>query len=192
MLVERSRLLGFDIYNLQTGEKVGRVGQDIIDPYKLKIAAVTVEKAGISPAVLLSQDVRECSNQGIVVNDASDIVSPEGMPRLQKVIDYDFKLFKVKVYDDQKNYLGRVVDYTVAPDSFDIMQIIVQPALFSTGHGGRLRIHREQVIEINNNKIIVEAPTKLQRVEASPLNINAHAFDPAVDNPFRKRPEGAN
>lgn len=192
MLVERSRLLGLDIYNLQTGDKVGHVGQDIIDPYKLKIAAFTVEKAGISPAVLLSQDIRECSDQGIVVNGASDIVSPEGMPRLQEVIDYDFKLFKIRVYDDQKNYLGQVVNYTVASDNFDIMQIIVQPSLFSRGHGGRLRIHREQVIEIDNRRIIVKAPTKMQRIQASPLNIDARTFDPAVDNPFRKRPAGAN
>ncbi len=192
MLVERSRLLGLDIYSLQTGEKVGHVGQDIIDPYNLKIAAVTVEKTNIKSAVLLSQDVRECSDEGLVVNDASDIVSSDGMPRLCKVMDYNFKLFKVKVYDDHGHYLGRVIDYTLAPDSFDIIQIVVKPAALSMERGGRLRIHREQVIEINNKKIIVEAPTKMQRIEASPLNINAHTFDPAVDNPFRKRPEGAN
>lgn len=181
MLVPIKRLLGAPILSLQTGSELAKTSDVIIDPRKLKILAlrVTGNHLDHEESVLHPEDIREISDAGIIVDSNDQLMSTEGLVRLQEVIDFGFVLQGVRVEDDQHHKLGTVKDYAIDPESFFVQQLYVQPPLMRSLSVTILTIHRSQIISINNQKIIVKSPAVK---EEEPL---AEAVKATFTNPFR-------
>ena len=82
--------------SLQTGQPLGRLAAPIIDPYTLRIVAFYVEgpRLDFSPAVLFTDDIREFGRLGAIVNSVDNIMSTDGLVRLNEIISCNrsFKL----------------------------------------------------------------------------------------------------
>ena len=80
--------------SLQTGQPLCKLASPIINPYDLRIVAFYVDgpRLDFSPAVVFTEDIREFGPMGAIVDSVDNIMSPEGMVRLNEVISYNFTL----------------------------------------------------------------------------------------------------
>lgn len=186
MLILKERLTDVPILSLQTGAKLATTSQPIIDPRELTIVAFYCQGPllDFNPAILHIDDIREFSTLGFIVDSADVIMPPDGLVRLQQVINFNFVLTDKLVVDDTGHKIGKVANYIVDSNSFYIQQIIVQPQIWKAWNTAEIRISRQQIIEITDKQIIVKAPTVPKTVPAV-----RHALP---QNPFKQpQPEAS-
>lgn len=185
MLITIANMLGASVMSLQTGQPLAKISSAIIDPRNLKIVAFYVNgpMVDFSPAVVFSEDIREFGELGAIVDSSDNILSPEGMVRLGEVISYSFNINNLWVVDENKNKLGRVENYTLNPENFLIQQLYLKPTLMKSFSVANLTISRNQIIEINNQKIIVKSPKVREKTAQKVANL---PISENFENPFRK------
>lgn len=187
MLMTIDHIIGMPVLSLQTGQPLAQVIEPIVNPYNLKVVALYVDGPMIeyNPAVVFTEDIRAVNSRGVVVDSNDNIMSPEGMVRLNEVIDFDFHLVKLLVVDNHGHKLGHVSGYTIEPNDFNIMQIEVRPRLMQSFTMTDMLIGRDQIVEIDNNKIVVKAPD-IRVKQPHAVKTTKQMLNPEFDNPFRK------
>lgn len=166
--------------SLQTGAKIAQIKTAIIDPGTLTVVAYHLvgRRLESDNVLLLTRDVREISNIGLIVDSADELVLEEDMVTLKDILKLEFNLVDKSVIDDRRTKLGRIYDYTLDPMDFKIHQLYIKRPLLKSLQTSDLVINRSQIIEVNNKNIVVSSASLEQ-----PAQPNA-ASD--FVNPFRK------
>ena len=180
MLLPIKRFIGIPIMSLQTGAQLAKTAQPIVDPRQLKIVAFYVDGPRLTEknAVLHPEDIREFSDIGMIVDSEEQLMSTEGLVRLQEIINYGFELIGTRVEDEQGRKLGKVASYALDPESYYVQQLYTQPSLLKRVVSTALTIHRSQIVSITNERITVRSNTVEQ---SSPVENVVKEFV----NPFR-------
>lgn len=157
MLQLSATLVGQPILSLRTGGVVGNTLQPIINPNNLKIEGMYAEdRFNKATAVLLSQEVRDFIDKGIVVNDHDSLTDPEELVRLKEILDMRFEIHGKPVVTVSKQRLGKVNDFAFDSKTLYIQKLYVGQNLLKSFSGGQLSVDRTQIVEITNRKIIVQ------------------------------------
>ena len=183
MLVSATHLVGTPILSLQASGPIGRVASSIVDPDTLRVIAFRVEGPGVSPAtnILDASSIREYSSLGMVIDSADELVADDDIVKISKILALHFDLIGLKVESKKHSKLGHVIDYTVTPDDFSILQLIVRRPLARSLLDPQLTIHRREIVEITDYKVIVKDDAKTIKARAEHED-----FVPNFVNPFRK------
>ena len=170
MLLTLSVMENVPLMGIQTGRRLGVVGEPIINPNNLQVVAwyVSGNMVGFSPAVIFSEDIHELGHLGAIVDSADSILPLDNLVRLQEILDYGFSLRSLPVFDDTGRKLGVVDSFNFDSDDFLIKQIIIKPSFGVRLTAPQLIISRSQIIEINNKKIIVSSATKITQTKKKP------------------------
>lgn len=177
MLVFVDELLALPVVSLQTGQELAHLTKAIIDPRQLHVMAFYCEGPNLDmdPAVLHTDDIREVSSLGLIVDSAENIMSPEDLVRLQQVLHFEFDLNDKLVVDDLGGKIGKVSNYSVEATTFYIIKLYVRPTLMQAWRTTERVIDRSQIVEITDKHIVVKSATiKPKRAPA-----------PVFENPFR-------
>lgn len=183
MLVRGSKLIGCPILSLHVGSRIAAVKQLIIDPDNLKIIACQVEGPLVGREVgeILPMDsVREFSRMGMIVDSADEFVESDEIIRVRDVLKLNFTLNGLKVETKKGSKLGKVIDFTVEPESWQVQQLIVQRPFVKSLFDPELTISRTQVVEVTDYKIIVKDGESKAKAPATTT------FSPNFINPFRE------
>jgi sporulation protein YlmC with PRC-barrel domain len=182
MLVLKERVIDVPVMSLQTGTEIARTQSPIIDPRYLRIHAFYCSGPQLdnNPSILHIEDIREVSNLGFIVDSADNLMAPDDLVRLKEIIGFNFKLEDKPVIDDTGRKMGKVNNYTVDTASFQITQLNVAPSFWQSIGTAELLIHRQQIIEVTDTKIVVKSPSV--KVE-EPSRAKKKAV---IDNPFRR------
>jgi len=186
MLLWREKIENVPIMSLQTGAQLGTASEPIVDPHTLKIIAFycTGKLIEARPAILHTDDIREFGQMGFIINDSDDIMPVEDLVRLQDVINLHFELIGKAVIDTNKRKVGKVGNYIIESNSFNIMKLGVKRPLLQAIGDTEAIIDRRQIVEVTDKEIIVEAPTI--KAEAGAKNsLETVKFQ----NPFRTNPQ---
>lgn len=169
--------------SLQTGSKIGQTAEPIIDPRRLHVAAFYCEgpMIDIQPAVLHSNDVRELSDIGIIIDSSDNIMAPNDLVRLQEIIDFGFTLTGTHVVTDRGQKLGTVEDYATDALTFLIQKLHIKRPFLHSIHSSGLIIDRNDILEVTNSRIIVKSAT-VKEEQAPVVNETMQS----LANPFRK------
>lgn len=188
MLVTASKLIGARILSMHAGGAIGQITEVIVDPNTLKIIAFRLAGGPIprTGANLLDvSSVREYSSLGIVIDSIDELVDPEDVVKIAKVLSLNFNLIGLKVETKKGSRLGKVLDYTVTSDNFTVQQLIVKRPLHKSFVDPELTIHRKEIIEITDYKVIVKDEEKVLKEKAEKED-----FVPNFVNPFREQQPG--
>lgn len=182
MVIEGSSLLNYSILSLHTANEIGRVKTLIIDPNYLKIVAFEIDGNGVigDNKYLEVQSVREISKMGMIIDSIDELISHDDVVKLGEIIDLGFVMFGMKVVSRKKHLLGRVEDFIVTTDTFQIMQMIVKRPTLKSFIDPELVIGRSEIYEINDSQIIVKSEENKIREKSSTKD-----FVPNFINPFR-------
>ena len=181
-----SRLLHYPILSLHMGGQIAWVVEEIVDPEKLKIVAFYVDGPVIKndPEVgcfLETDDIREYSPLGIIVDSEERFVNQGDVIKLDKILELNFSLMGLKVRTKKGSKLGRIIDFTVDTSSFMIQQLIVKRPFTKAFIDPELVIPRREILEINDDEIIVKDEEEKIRKKAAKED-----FIPNFVNPFRE------
>lgn len=195
MLMIGSKIIGMPVLSLHLGGKIAIVKKAIIDPEDLRVIAYVVEGPIIQndPEVgniLMAEDVREMSPEGIIIDSSDVFVVREDVIRIDKVMSLNFDVIGLKVLTPNKRKLGKVADYTLDSQSLMIYQLIVQrPMGLMSLSDPQLTINRSQIVEIDDytvtikhDKEQVKVPEKKETAVAEEIEEQKREFV----NPFRK------
>ena len=183
MLIRSTRLIHFPVLSLHVGRRIAEVVEPIVDPHDLKIIAYRVSGPLVGREVgdiLLLSSVREFSRLGMIIDSADELVEKDDVVRVQEILKLNFNLIGLKVYTKKGSKLGKVIDYTVEPESGQIQQLIVQRPLLKAFIDPELTISRREIIEVTDYKVIVKDE------EAKIRQTAKTDFVPSFINPFRE------
>jgi len=183
MLINSDKLIGTPILSMQTTSSISRVSAPIIDPDNLKIVAFYLSGGIVNSStnILATSSIREYSRYGMVVDSADEFIERSDVVKIDKIIDLHFDLIGLKVETKKGSKLGKVSGFTFTSDNFTIQQIIVKRPLVKSFVDPELTIHRNEIVEINDEKVIIKDEEKVIKQKA--MNEN---FVPNFVNPFRK------
>ena len=188
MLITTSKLIGTPILSMQAGGAIGRVSECIIDPDTLKIIAFRAEGGPIPRTganLLTTSSIREYSNFGMVIDSADEFIDSEDVVKISKILALNFNLIGLKVESKKGSKLGKVMDYTVTSDDFVVQQLIVHRPALKSFIDPELTIHRKEIVEITDYKVIVKDEEKTIKKKAE-----TEDFVPNFVNPFREQQPG--
>jgi sporulation protein YlmC with PRC-barrel domain len=165
--------------SLQTGTELARTKSPVIDPRTLKIIAYELEGPLLdqNPSFLRIEDVRELGEIGMIIDSSDEFVGLDDVIKLKEVVDLNFSLLGLTVFDEKKHKLGKIDDYTVEMGSFVIQQLNVKRPILKSLGDTELLVHRSQIVEITDTSVIV----KSGKVNAEPIKSAVRTYV----NPFR-------
>lgn len=187
MLVSANKLIGAPILSMQASGAIGRIAEPIIDPDTLKIIAFRAEGPVIDRTanILTASSIREYSTFGVVIDSVDELVSSDDVVKIAKILELNFNLIGLKVETKKGSKLGKITDYTVTSDDFTVQQLIVKRPAIKSLIDPELTIHRKEIIEITDYKIIVKDEEKTIKKKAEKED-----FVPNFVNPFREKQPG--
>lgn len=186
MLIPISRFIGTPVLSLQTGMPLARISEPIVDPRSLRVVAFRVIGSRLSHAesVLHSEDIRDFTELGAIVDGDDSLMPLDDLVRLQEILSFDFSLIGLAVETKSRHKLGTVASFGINLDIYDIMQIYVQPPLLKSLATSGVTINRSQIVSVNSKKLTVKDAT-IKQPKTTPA---AKTTKPFV-NPFRAQPQ---
>lgn len=149
-----------EVLSLRMGGPIAVVKSPIINPNNLHIDGWRViDNRSGSELILLSKDVREIIDKGLIVNDHEVLSPAKDLIRLKDILQINFLLTGIKVQSVSKQGYGKVMDFAFDSTSFYIQKIYSGQPILKSLSGNSLSIDRNQIIEITPNKIIIDDPT---------------------------------
>lgn len=181
MLIEGSKLLNYPILGLHTASRIAEVKALVVDPNFLKIVAFEISAVSSKQRLFLDvTSVREFSKMGMIVDSDEEFIEQDDVIKLKETIELGFVLENMKVVTKKKTMLGRVEDFMVTTDDFQIMQLIVKRPIYKALIDPELVIGRSEIHEINDNEIIVKSEESTIMKKSGTLD-----FVPNFVNPFK-------
>lgn len=179
MLFASERLLNTPVMSLQTGGELARTRKPIIDPSNLKIVAYELSGHLLNQptSLLLTEDIREISNVGIIIDSSDEFITPQDVVRINNIYQLSFSLPDKIVKDETGRKLGKVTDFSMEPNSFMIKQLIVKRPLLKSFSDTELIIDRTQITEVDDTTIVIKNDER----EPAPAERASNTFS----NPFR-------
>jgi sporulation protein YlmC with PRC-barrel domain len=185
MLVNGSKLPNCPVLSLHVGGPIARTEFPIVDPNNLKVIGFTLSGPMIRGDVgniLDSNDIREFSKIGMIIDSIDDFISEEDAIKIGKVLKLKFNLIRLRVETKKGTRLGKVIDYTVDSETMVVQQIIVKRPFLKAIDDPELIISRREIVEITDEKIIIKDEEDKLRKRA----VNQD-FIPNFVNPFREQ-----
>lgn len=156
MLQLSGSLLNKPVLSLRSGGTVAWIVEPIFNPNNLKLEGFycddTVDKQRL---ILLYQDIRELSNHGFIIDDHDVLAQRRDLVRLKSVLNLHFELLNKPVVTVSKDKIGKVSDYAIETDTMYVQKLYVSRSILRNLASGSLSIDRSQIVEITNNKIII-------------------------------------
>ena len=181
MLIEGSKLLKYPILSLHTASRIAEVKGLVIDPNFLKVVAFEISAVSSKQCLFLeASSVREFSKMGMIVDSDEEFVEKDDVIKLKETIDLGFSLDNMKVVSKKKAMLGRIEDFIINTEDFQIMQLIVKRPIYKALIDPELVIGRSDIHEINDNEIIVKSEEGTIMKKSGTLD-----FVPNFVNPFK-------
>lgn len=181
MLIEGSKLLKYPILSLHTASRIAEVKGLVIDPNFLKVVAFEINAVSSKQRLFLeASSVREFSKMGMIVDSDEEFVEKDDVIKLKETIDLGFSLDNMKVISKKKALLGRIEDFIINTEDFQIMQLVVKRPIYKALIDPELVIGRSDIHEINDSEIIVKSEEGTIMKKSGTLD-----FVPNFVNPFK-------
>lgn len=181
MLIEGSKLLKYPILSLHTASRIAEIKGLVIDPNFLKVVAFEISAVSSRESLFLeASSVREFSKMGMIVDSDEEFVEKDDVIKLKETIDLGFSLDNMKVISKKKAMLGRIEDFIINTEDFQIMQLIVKRPIYKALIDPELVIGRSDIHEINDSEIIIKSEEGTIMKKSGTLD-----FVPNFVNPFK-------
>lgn len=129
----------------------------IINPNNLKIEGFyCVDRFSKERLVLLSQDIRDNTKQGLIINDHDVLTHPDELIRLKPIMEIEFELIGKSVETVSKKKIGKVTDFATDVQSLFVQKLYVSPRLVRSLTSGQLSVDRTQIVEITSRRVVIK------------------------------------
>jgi len=163
MLKLSGNLRNQPILSLRLGGPIGAAVQPILNPHNLKIIGWWCKTSGGNQEILLAENVREITADGLAVNDEASLSTPDDLVRHKEILDINFELIDKPVKTKHQK-LGKVSDFSYN-DGLFVQKLYVTRSLTKVfTNQDTLIIDRSQILEVTDSYILVSG-TELKATE---------------------------
>ena len=145
------------VLSLRTGGQVATAIAPIINTKNLRIEGFycedNLEKK--KRLILLSQDVREATRRGFIIDDYDVLAEPDDLVRLRSVLELAFDLLKKPVETVSHERIGKVTDYATEMATLYVQKLYVSQPIWKSLTGGSLSVDRTQINEVTPKLIVI-------------------------------------
>lgn len=170
MLLQSQQLRGAQILSMHTGQVIGQLDSSIINPNKLELmgfCCATLQTGKAMP-ILLTQSIRQVGKGRVFIDSVDELTEPEELVRHQEIISLQFELMDKPVRTGRGKRLGKVDEYIIDSETWQIQKIYVRQSLFKNPATQNLIIDRTQVTEVSDKYITVADAYSTQPAIATP------------------------
>jgi len=167
--------------------KVAEVVEPVVDPNDLKIIAFKVEGPLVGREagnILPVHSIREFSRLGMIIDSTDELVEEDEIISIKKILELNFSLVGLKVQTKKGDKLGKITDFSVEPESWQVQQIIVQRPLLKSFLDPELIISRQQIADVNDYVLTIKDEHEKPKTKAKAKS-NAEMVSNFI-NPFRE------
>lgn len=146
------------------GERIGRIGDVILNPDSGKIVGFLVAPRGRK--IIAPVDITSWTNF-IRVHDIHDIVDIDEVQQAAKIMGKNIPVFKSRVFTKDGDYIGRVIDFGIDNKFFTLTCLIVAKGFMGIFFWDRKIIAVKDIIEITKKGIIIKnlvKPVKMKKL----------------------------
>ncbi len=158
------------VMSLRVGRPVAVAVEPILNPHNLKILGWWCKVPGASKQhVLLAEDVREVTPQGLAINDDDALSHSDDLVRHNEILSLHFHLLD-KTVKTKRSKLGKVSGFVYDSDAMLIQKLhVARPLSKLLASEDTLIIDRNQIIEVTDRYILVrDADVKVSEEELAP------------------------
>lgn len=158
------------VISLRLGAPLAVAVEPIINPHNLKIIGWWCKApAATKQQVLLSEDVREVSPAGLMVNDDNALSHSDELVRHNEILGIHFQLLD-KTVKTKRQKLGKVSDFAYDDGGMLVQKLYVtRPLTKLLAKEDTLIIDRNQIIEVTDHYILVrDTDVKVTEEELAP------------------------
>lgn len=151
MLLEAKNILGLPIATLDEKEKIGLVKQIIVDKRNAKVLGfiVSIGSFLFGKNLFLSEsDVLDVDINGITTQNKDNLIDPDEVMRVKKIVDERFSIFGLKATTKSKNKLGKISNFVIETNTLQIVKFYIN-TMFEhkiIGHDKVYKITKKEVI----------------------------------------------
>lgn len=172
MLLLGNSLPNTRIFSIREGHPIAIIIKPLLQPNNLKIEGFYAQDLTTKKIkILLTQDIRELNKDGFITNDYESLTDPADLIRLQKIIEIDYNLIGKLTETISGKKLGKISDFAFDTNNMFISKIYVSQSIIRNFNGALLSIDRNQIIEINDKKVIVDELEEVVKATAAALAI---------------------
>ncbi len=159
------------VVSLRTGGGIATAVEPVINPHNLKILGWWCkERSRNEPVILLVEDVRQMTPQGIAIDGEHDLSAPAELVRHKEILDIKFQLIGKSVKTKRRK-IGKVNDFSYNDGMFVQKLYVSTPIVKLLASTDTHLIDRTQIIEITDNYILVsdtEVPAGAEEMVTAP------------------------
>ncbi len=155
MLRLSATLMNQPVVSLRLGGAIAIAKTPVINPHNLKILGWWCKESGHpEPKILLIEDIRQASSEGLAVNDEDVLSSPSDLVRHREILDIKFDLLG-KTVRTKRSKLGKINDYSYNEGMFVQKLYVARPVTKILATQSTLIIDRTQILEVTDSYILV-------------------------------------
>jgi hypothetical protein len=154
MLRMSGGLFNIPVISLRIGRPIATAVEPVINPHNLKILGWWCKEPNNGTSVLLTDDVRENTSQGLAVNDEDVLSPPEDLVRHKEILDTNYQLID-KLVRTKRHKIGKVHDYSYNDGMFVQKLYVAKPLMKVFAAEDTVIIDRTQILEVTDHHILV-------------------------------------
>jgi hypothetical protein len=154
MLRMSGGLFNIPVISLRIGRPIATAVEPVINPHNLKILGWWCKEPKNGTSVLLTDDVRENTSQGLAVNDEDVLSPPEDLVRHKEILDTNYQLID-KLVRTKRHKIGKVHDYSYNDGMFVQKLYVAKPLMKVFAAEDTVIIDRTQILEVTDHHILV-------------------------------------
>lgn len=158
MLKAITDIVGSKLVSLESSQTIGQVVGWVVNSQEKKISALLVKLPGLFKKLMVTTtiDIIEYGPRIVVVRDQNAVVGPNEVVGLSKLIKSKHRIIDSQVKTKSGKILGLVENLLFETTDSTIQKLYVKPRLLETLNKPDLIISADRIIEIGDNKIIVD------------------------------------
>ena len=167
MIYLASNFINYPVFSISALGVIGQIEGIIIDPYRFSVSGFWVSlanKTSNSEKILVTTSIRQISVDKILINDVSDIHNIEDLPKLKKIIQFDYQIPGKRVIATNKQYLGSASDFSFNSEDFKITAIMAIPPIYQRLRIDSRHFNRSQIEKISPSEIKVNTNPKTEKI----------------------------
>jgi len=148
-----SNIVGTSVYLSDGRKPIAMVGDVIMDTDRGKLLAFVVDKS--NQMVIMDRDIIGWGDV-IQINNFDDIIEADDIIRLTDIRKKNIVLFGNKVLTREGKVLGKVVDFSLDTNNFELKNLFVAKYILGLLQYDQRIIPASKVVEILKDKVVVE------------------------------------
>ena len=145
------------VMSIRSGRRLSTSLEPVVNPHKLSVLGFYVEdRASGIDKILLSEDIREFSDVGIIVDSEEALMDPADLVKHEAIIDMQFAIVGKRLVTQSGKKLGKVEDYAIDDLNYRIEKIYARPVAIKTLSTNDYVVNRRQIASVNEHEIVVK------------------------------------